>query len=67
MIELIDCRSFAQEVLRILARSINRIDESNFRCAINVGVPDKIDIVLVAAGILDFAPAETDLAIDPAQ
>ena len=67
VIEFIDCRSFFQKSLRIFARSVNRIDESNFRCAINVGVPDKIDIVLVAAGILDFAPAQTDLAIDPAQ
>src|SRR4029453_17676795 len=67
MVEGINCQSRAQKVLRIFPRPINRIDESDFDFAGLECLPDKIDIVFVAAGVLNFAPAQPHLTIDPAQ
>src|SRR6266536_2107985 len=67
MIERVDSGSFAQEILRILARTVDGVDESNFDFASLECLPDEIDIFFVAAGVLYSAPAEFDLAVDSPQ
>ena len=64
MIERADRRAFLQKVLRVFARPINAIDQPDLCSAFAVNFFDEINVVLVTAGILNFAPAEADLAID---
>src|SRR5437660_1116407 len=67
VIERVNRRSFAQEILRILTRTVDGVNESNFDFSGFECFPDKIDIFFVAAGVLDLAPAEFNLAVDSAQ
>src|ERR1051325_935442 len=73
MIERINGRAFSQKVLGVFARTVNAIHETDLGGAVAVSFLNKIDISLgvgrhsiskVAAGILNFAPAESALAID---
>ena len=57
--------SFFQEPLRIGARAINGVVDSDLELALRVKPPHQIGIGLLAAGILDLAPAQFDLAFDP--
>ena len=67
VIERVDGGSFAQEILRVLTGTVDGVDESNFDFASLECILDQIDVFLVAAGVLNFAPAEFDLAVDSAQ
>ena len=67
MIERVDRRSAAQKILRIFARTVDGVDESNFDFSGFEFFADNVDIFLVTSGILDFAPAEFELAVDSAQ
>src|SRR5260370_29130367 len=67
MTESVQGRSLFQKVLRIFSRTKNAINKSNFDFAGLKRLLNKIDIFLVAAGILNFAPAKPDLAIDSAK
>ena len=67
MIECVDRRSVAQKILHIFARTVNGVDESNFDFSGFEFFPDNVDIFLVTASILDFAPAEFEFAVDSAQ
>ena len=51
-------------MLRIFSGPVNRVDEPDFNFAGLKRLLNKIDIFLVAAGVLNFAPAEPHLAID---
>ena len=46
------------------ARAVNGVDKPQLHFSVGVKLAHKIDIVLVAAGVLNFAPAEFDLAFD---
>src|ERR1700730_9190641 len=63
----IDCGSFAQKAFRIFTWSVDRVYEPYFRFTSVEDTVNKIDIVIAAAGILDFAPAEVDLALDSSE
>ena len=67
VIERVDDGSFAQEILRVLAGTVDGVDESTFDFASSECFLDNIDVFPVAAGVLKFAPAEFDLALDSAQ
>src|SRR5260370_40064379 len=67
VIVIVDGRSFFQKSLRIFPRPINRVDKADLDFAFAEKFSDKIDIVFVAAGVLNFAPAEPDLAVYPVQ
>ena len=67
MIERVERRSFFQKVLRIFSRAKNAIDEPDFGFAVSERLLNKSDIFLVAAGVLNFAPAEPNLAFDARQ
>src|SRR5438876_6425207 len=67
VIERVEGRSFFQEILRIFTRAKDAINKSNFDFAGLKPLLNKIDIFLVAAGVLNFAPAETDFAIDSSE
>ncbi len=62
-----DCRSFVQELLSIFAGPVNRVDKPQLHFSIIEAFANYFDVIGMAAGILDFAPAETDLAIDSEQ
>src|SRR6059058_6316782 len=64
VIERVEGRSFFQQILRIFTRAKDAINKSNFDFAGLKPLLNKIDIFLVAAGVLNFAPAKPDLAID---
>src|SRR5205807_4673329 len=64
MIEGVEGDAFLQEIIRVVARTVNAIGETNLRFAVAVNFFDKIDVFLVAAGVLNLAPTESDLAID---
>src|ERR1043166_2787477 len=73
VIERINGRAFFQKILRVFTWTVNAIHETDFGGTISVSFLDEIDISLricghsvseVAAGVLNFAPAESDLAID---
>ena len=67
MVERVDYRSFAQKTLRVVARAVNAIHKTQFHFAGFEHLVEKIDVVVMAAGVLDFAPAEFDFAIDSSQ
>src|SRR5882724_6301041 len=67
VIEPVDGGSFAQEILRVLAGTVDGVYKSTFDFASPECILDNINVFLVAAGVLDFAPAEFDLAVDSAQ
>src|SRR5215471_6390131 len=64
MIETVNDRAFIQKILCIWSRPVDAIDESNPGLGIEVNLLNKIDIVFMTAGVLNFAPAESDLAIN---
>jgi len=67
VIEPVDCRPVSQEILCIFTGTINGIDKSDFCFPIGERFLDQFDVCLVAAGILNFALAEPDFAIDAQQ
>src|SRR5947207_15756097 len=67
MIERVNGASFAQEILRILTGTVDGVNESNFDFSGFECFPDKVDVFFVTPGVLDFAPAKFDLAVDSAQ
>src|SRR6266542_418591 len=67
VMKLVNCRPSSQEILCIFARTINGIDNSYFYFPIGECFLNQFDVFHVAAGILNFAPAEPDLAIDAEQ
>ena len=62
-----DCRSFAEELLSIFAGPVNGVDKPQLHLSFIETFANYFDVVGMAAGILDFAPAELDLAIDSEQ
>ena len=54
VIERVDSRSFAQEILRILAGTVDGVDESNFRFASLECFLDEIDIFLCGCRRSEF-------------
>src|SRR5438309_11289707 len=67
VIERVEGRSFFQEILRIFTRAKDAINKSNFDFAGLKPLLNKIDIFLVTAGVLNFAPAEPDFAVDSSE
>ena len=67
MIVGVDRRSLAQKTLRIFARAENGIGKTQFHFFLVETFSNYFDIVGIAAGVLNFAPAEVDLALDSEQ
>ncbi len=49
---------------RIVAWPVNRIDKTQFYFPVVEALADYVDVVGMTSGVLNFAPAEADLAID---
>ena len=64
MFECVEHRAFLQKIVRVRSWTKTRIHKPDIGFAVRVNLLNKIDIVLVAAGVLNFAPAQTDLALD---
>ena len=63
VIVIVDGRSLFQKSLRIFPRPINRVDKAQFYFSLVETFSNYFDVVCIAAGVLNFAPAEFDLAI----
>ena len=63
VIVIVDGRSFYQKSLCIFPRPINRVDKAQFYFSLVETFSNYFDVVCIAAGVLNFAPAEFDLAI----
>jgi len=63
----VDRRSLAQKTLRIFARAENGIGKTQFHFFLVETFSNYFDIVGIAAGVLNLAPAEVDLALDSEQ
>src|SRR5260370_29765923 len=63
VIVIVDSRSFFQKSLRIFPRAINCVDKAQFYFSLVETFSNYFDVVCIAAGVLNFAPAELDLTI----
>ena len=67
MIVGVDCRSFPQELLNIFAGPVNGVDKPQLHFSFIEAFANYFDVTGMAAGVLNFTPTETDLAIDSEQ